>query len=720
MLGLRMTRRTAVSLLSLVTMVLTAMPAMAQQNATPQILWDDFNHYVLIARPDLAAASGQALLEQADAATLLDVVEASDFPDYLKALDRAAQIETVKPVADELLETLRQAAMDRSRDPKRIANDIALLAEGRRPASEATRRLQAAGQYAAPQLLEVLTDDKQRALHPFVTRAMIAIGPEMVYPLSAALPKLEPVPQGRIAQVLAELGYPQAIPALKEVQENPDIDATTRRMVDTALLTLFADQVTSAARLYLDRGQNEYEQGTRGADPLGSDTQTDTGILWVYASGQLIPVNVPLAIYPDVLAMSSARKALSLNNNLDQALSLYLMANFRRENNLPEGAVDPSYPGRMNAPKFYAMLSGPERLHDVLATALRDGDADLALDALEALSLTSGTSALLKQNAGRQPMLDALSYPDRRVRYEGAIALANARPKQLYPGAFRVVTVLSEAISAGGTPTAMVIATDNESRNRLNTLLTDLGYDVLQGTSVNAVNAQLVNKPGVDLIVVDASVSTAQNVIVDSELDYRLASSPVLAIVPASEYPRIVETANEDGRVFAMQQTNDIDALRTEIENMLNTYGGSNVSQEQSTSYALRSLDQLLDIAKGASVYQPDDAQAALIVAMRDPRPEVVSKAADVLALLETSTAQQALADAALSQTGQLQIDILNALAESATNFGNFLKPEQSEALTKLVGESRDALGEAASRAHGALSLPTSQAVILIESDTDR
>lgn len=723
MLGSSITRRPVIHVLCLVTLTLTSLQALAQQDATPQVMWDDFNHYVLIARPDLADASGKTLLEQVDGETLLDIVEASDFPDYLKALDRAAQIEAVQATAEQMLEVLRQAAMQRSRDPERIARDIQLLAEGRRPASEATRRLQAAGQYAAPQLLEVLEDDKQSALHPFVTRAIIAIGPEMVYPLSAALPNLEPVTQGRVAQILAELGYPQAIAPLKQVHEKEDLDTVTRRAVETALARLLEQQAMAsnmpAAQQFLVRGLGEYDQGTRGANPLGSDTQTDTGVLWVYTT-QLIPVNVPLVVYPDVLAMSSSQQALALDNTLDPALSLYLMSNFRRENNLPEAAVDPSYSNRMHAPKFYAMLSGPERLHDVLSTALRDGDANLALDALEALSQTSGTAALLKENAGRQPMLDALAYPDRRVRYEGAIALANARPQQLFPGSFRVVTVLSEAISAGGTPTAMIIASDAQRRNRLNTLLTDLGYDILQGTSINAISGQLATKPGVDLIVVDDSVTSAQNAILDSQMDYRLASSPVLAIVPELEYPRIVEAANNDGRVFAAKQTEDTDALRAEIEKMLAAYGGSDITQEQSTAYAMRSLEQLLDIAKGASIYQPDDAQSALIVALRDPRPQVVSKAAEVLALLESSTAQQALAEAALSQTGQLQIDILNALSDSATNYGNLLKPEQSEAMTKLVGESRDTLGEAAARAHGALSLPTSQAVILIESDTDR
>src|SRR5690606_15661084 len=53
------------------------------QARSPEKLWDDFNHYVLIARPELAHAAGQALLNQVNDDQLLDIVEASDFADWL-------------------------------------------------------------------------------------------------------------------------------------------------------------------------------------------------------------------------------------------------------------------------------------------------------------------------------------------------------------------------------------------------------------------------------------------------------------------------------------------------------------------------------------------------------------------------------------------------------------------------------------------------------------
>ncbi len=56
------------SILSIVTvgMLMLATIAGAQTQQTPESLWADFNHYVRIARPDMALAAGTALLNAVD------------------------------------------------------------------------------------------------------------------------------------------------------------------------------------------------------------------------------------------------------------------------------------------------------------------------------------------------------------------------------------------------------------------------------------------------------------------------------------------------------------------------------------------------------------------------------------------------------------------------------------------------------------------------------
>ena len=102
-------------------------------------LFDDFMHYILVARPELAASVGQSLLDATNEEKLLDIVEASDFADrYRGILDPALKTETVAGVAREVSDRIDAARIARARDESRILADIRQLAQGGRPAAAAT------------------------------------------------------------------------------------------------------------------------------------------------------------------------------------------------------------------------------------------------------------------------------------------------------------------------------------------------------------------------------------------------------------------------------------------------------------------------------------------------------------------------------------------------------------------------------------------------------
>ena len=77
-------------------------------------------------------------------------------------------------------------------------------------------------------------------------------------------------------------------------------------------------------------------------------------------------------------------------------------------------------------------------------------------DAIAALSKTTGGSNLFARTTGRQPLLEALSYPDRRVQYEAALTLGNAMPQQRFAGDQAVVPTLASAVRQGGKAMAVV------------------------------------------------------------------------------------------------------------------------------------------------------------------------------------------------------------------------------------------------------------------------
>ena len=102
---------------------------LAAQEQDPAQLWIDYNHYVRIARTDLAQASAQVLLERVDDDQLLDLVESGEYPDYERTFIRAAKIETLAQVTAQLRDRIQGARIKRSRDPERIAADIVKLAQ---------------------------------------------------------------------------------------------------------------------------------------------------------------------------------------------------------------------------------------------------------------------------------------------------------------------------------------------------------------------------------------------------------------------------------------------------------------------------------------------------------------------------------------------------------------------------------------------------------------
>ncbi|MEX0777803.1 MAG: hypothetical protein WD042_19040 [Phycisphaeraceae bacterium] len=705
-------------------LVLTLAPAQAQQGTpgSSQQQWADFNHYVLIARPDLAKAAGDELLKL-EGAALLQIVENSDYATrYQETLRRAARTAGLEETAKALSAKILDAQIGQARDAARIAADIELLDDGARPVLNATVRLKAAGQYAAPQLLAALLDENKSSLHPYVMPTMVSIGRPMVYPLSVSLPYLEPRPLTQVAQVLAEIGYPLALPYLKQVIDNPKIDANARAVVQAAYDRL-ANQaaIPSSATsddLFLQLARNFYTNATVGGDLPGYDEQKQVGIVWRFNPGSgLYPTAVPGAIFGDVLAMRASSEALALNPKLDAALSLWLAANVRREQRLPQGEKDQSYPGSFQGAEYYLLLAGPLRQHDVLAMALDNRDAQQSVSAINALRSTANQEALLTGPNQTQPLLRSLYYPDRRVRILAAQALANIRPREAFAGSERVVRSLAEAVRPSDVQYALVIAADQESINQINGEVQKLNYQPVGALSLDEASSRISNVPGVDLIVVSAGTDAFLAMYRTMTQDDRLAAVPTVVITSEAgviEVNRRFDRATQKPMAISSQSGA---SLAGAVDQAIKATAGKAMTSEQSTKLALDSLSALRDIAVSRSaVFNIADAQPALMRALSDSRAEVATGAAGVLAMIDNAEAQQAIAEAGLdgARAENLRIALLNSLADSANAQGNKLTGPQLDKVLDLVKKSQGDLAVAAARAHGALSLPSANALELI------
>src|SRR5690606_38930535 len=129
----------------------------------------------------------------------------------------------------------------------------------------------------------------------------------------------------------------------------------------------------------------------------------------------------------------------------------------------------------------------------------RDQNSAVALRAIESLQKIVGQSNIF--SAESQPLIDAMRYPDRRVRFEAAFTLAAALPDKSFNGQERVVPLLAEAVSQTGTPNVLVVLPNQDEANKLVDGLKGAGFGATGATSAEQAVAQALVLPSVDAII---------------------------------------------------------------------------------------------------------------------------------------------------------------------------------------------------------------------------
>lgn len=693
-----------------------AAPAAAVAS-TPAGMWEDYLHYIRIARGDLAASAAKALIDQKlKPEDLLALVE-DGARDVDLTLDRASKMAGPAGEATrELIAAVDSARMAMAKDGARIRANIEGLSGGLRAQINSTTRLKRAGEYAAPQMLGVLlsTEDKDRALAPYVIEAMIAVGRPLVAPLSEAMAGVPAINKQQIAEVVARIGYPLALPYLKQELESGKLDAVTQQVIQVAYDRLAAPlgikPESTSADLYQMLAEDYYRRRESLYQQPGAASQN----IWTYDPKGLVATAVPTSIFADVMTMRATQRALELNKDLTSALSLWLTANFRRENNLPKGATDPTYEGR-RSPHYYATLAGPRHIQGVLQRALTERDAETALDAIRALASTGGTDGLLNAGGEQQPLVAAMSFSDRRVRYEAAFTLAAALPRTDFGGKERVVPILGEALRESGKLQAVVIGPDTETINKTVKLVEGMGpYQAIMGNSVEAVLPQISGAAGVDLVVVAGNAAQAEQVHRAAKANAKTAVAAVLVIAPSVQVPNVTKVLGTARGVVIADATADPAKIAAAVAQASAASSGTSVSEEQAKAYALKAVAQIHDFAiENGQLFSVLDAKPALMEALRDKRADVAAAAAGVLAFLTGEDTQRALADAALADglAPEVQTPMLRALSRNARLSGNLLSEYQQGKLSDLVAKGAAEVADAAAEAVGSLNLPTADAV---------
>jgi len=409
--------------------------------------WNDFLHYTAIGRLDLAKGYAQKIIDsEPDPIALLALSEenTNGYRILLKMNDSSAEL---REVSGMILDIIEQGRYYRRTDPRIIVQEIKRLGGTIRGRIAAEQRLKNAGEYCIPYMLDVLSDMDRQDEFADVAAALPKVGRDAIRPLAAALATDNVAVKAEIIRALGDIGYPQSLGYLKYIVEN-DKSNQLRNLAVQAINKI--DSGTGrlpAAELLYQLAGRYYSH----SPSLGPAADYDYANIWFWDEEtlRLKREEVSKSYFNELMSMRACEWSLKADENLGKAIALWIAAFFKMES---YGVDQPEYFGQKHLDAMaYARTAGPEYLHQALDIAIRENNSFVALGVVEALAANAGEKSLLYRIGLAQPLVKALSFNDRAVRYSAAIAIGAAGPGSEFVGSKLIIENLAEAIGESGT-----------------------------------------------------------------------------------------------------------------------------------------------------------------------------------------------------------------------------------------------------------------------------
>ena len=407
--------------------------------------YNDFLHYTTIGRFDLSKGFAQAVLESnPDPVELLDISKKNPQGyEFLLKMKEIAPDKELAGLAGKILDIIEQGNFFRRTDPAIIVEEVKRLNTTDRGWLIAVKRLRDAGEYSIPFMLDALADPSREAEFENIVRALPKVGRDAIRPLAASLQTENIKLKSQAIIALGEIKYPQAAAYLKYVIENDsspemqELASKSMTKIDPAALRI------PAAQLFYQLAETYYYH----SESISPAEDAPTGNIWFWDSQErkLAREAVAKDYFYELMAMRCCEWALKADGKFGPAIGLWIASYFKAESAGVENM--PEYFGPDHADALvYATTAGVEYLHQALARAIRDKNAYVALGVIEALGTTAGEKSLMYRLGMEQPLVQALSFDNKMVRYSAAIAIGSAGPTDPFAESKLVVANLAGAI----------------------------------------------------------------------------------------------------------------------------------------------------------------------------------------------------------------------------------------------------------------------------------
>ncbi len=642
---------------------------------------------------------------------------------------------TIGETAARVLALIEQGEFELRKDPGRIKSSIKKLGGDPQEEYLATKRLADSGEYAIMWMVRTLQDHGQKALWPRLLTALPKIGKGAVTPLCIALAIDNDDIRQNLIHALGEIGYPHAVPYLHKLIVDEQSPEGTKTAAAAAIERIFSITGRPFAGSASDRffwlAERYYEE----VESVRADARIDQANVWYWdsAAKELTATVVPQRIFGAVMGMRCCEEALRLENDKADAIALWLAANIRREARLgmntesgdPDetGVSDDTRPANFPRALYFSQAAGPRYAHLVLARAMADLDAQVALGAIEALRVTAGETSLIGTEDYKQPLVTALQFPDPVVRIRAALALGAALPKTRFADSQYVIPVLADALTLTGAREYLVIDPNEANLNRVTGALRAADTHVIgETTFFKAINRARVEFKTLSGVFIATNVADPDLVTALAELraEFMYAKVPVVLMMNPEQFVLAEEVTAHDAFTEMVDANVDGAALSERLALVAERAGQTPIDAGLALSMALQSAETFRRIAvDGQTVYPFGEGEPALIGALSSTSEQLQINAASVLALARTETAQRSIAHVAMDEnnTTTLRIAAFASLAESAKNNGLLLEDHQIAELVRIARDEPDlTIRTAASQALGAVNLESNRASDILRS----
>ena len=682
--------------------------------------WRMMVHYFKLARFDLAKTQAEKVLAASPtaAATLALAESASTGYDLIVKMIR---IEELQEAAAKILVLADEGARAKKTDATRIQANLLRLGEGPRPYFLAMDELRDSGPYVVPHALAILQDPGRKDLAALVRRAVTELGRPVVRPLVRSLRTPNAKLKETLIDILGDIKYPYALPALKAIVENPKATDGLKAAATRAILKTSDEAMlkTPAKALYLDLANKHYYGKIASGDPRRATTDIFD---WVEGTGLLYRA-APSKAVNEILASRACSDALKADPGALEAVALWVSSVMQMEAELGDKTAreaDPFLPDTMPSVDFFARAVGQQHLYNVLDRALRDHNTPVAVRACRALEDVANQEflTLYGQADAGSPLVMALTYPDQRVRFAAAFALAAVRPKKPFTGAGNVVPVLTEALNLEAGKSILLVEADANNRNRLQAALKESKCNVVAALTGNQAISAARAMPRVDAVLVSSKTKHVSHADVVSLLrsDYTTAMTPIIVLSWPDDPVKASWIESKIPYVKSVDQTIEVDALATEIDSLKKAAGSLVLDADASRAASLHASQVLKAIAVSSEVYSAKRARQSLIESLVNRPDALVISVLGALAEIPDGEITRAMAGVGTDagRTKPVRVAALQALARAARFVGNQLEKKQVDAVQAMAGEEDDQLRDAAGEALGALDLDAADGAKLI------